>query len=111
MQQAPKAVKRKKASTSKRALDPEEVRAHVDAMLEVLSGGDPNAEFISAVQLSEASIKLGVTIDIDLAHSMIEYCTGNVDDVEISKEQFVQTLQRLVDTKSIPSHQTLQHEA
>ena len=99
---------KKKAKPAKRPLDPA-VLDDVNTLLTVLHGGDVKepceeetpaadaSQWLSATQIAEASIRLGINIDIDLAHSMIEFVTGNQDDFEITRSQFVQTLRRLVD--------------
>ena len=88
--------KKSKAPLKRRVVDPS-VLERVDELLELLSG-DPNAQFLNAQQLSEASIKLGLTIDMDLAHSMIEFSTGHEEDFEITREQLIQTLKRLLES-------------
>ena len=84
---------------SKRVVDPC-VLEQVNELLEVLTGGNSNADHLNALQISEASIKLGINIDVDLAHSMIEFVTGHEDDFEITRAQFVETLERLVGPKT-----------
>ncbi len=95
----PKAPTTKRKKTTKtvkrRVIDPSALE-QVDELLDLLSG-QPRAQFVNAQQLSEASIKLGLTIDVDLAHSMLEFSTGHEDDVEITREQFIQTIKRLLD--------------
>lgn len=97
------ATKRKKATKTvkRRVVDPS-VLEQVDELLELLCG-DPSAQFVNAQQLSEASIKLGLTIDVDLAQSMLEFSTGHQDDFEITRDQFVQTLRHLLDEADRPS--------
>lgn len=90
------ATKRKKTTKSvKRRVIHPSVLEQVDELLDVLCG-QPDAQFVNAQQLSEASIKLGLTIDIDLAQSMLEFSTGHEDDYEITRRQFIETLKRLV---------------
>ena len=96
----PKAPTTKRKKTSKavkrRVIDPSALQ-QVDELLDLLTDGQAQAQFLNAQQLSEASIKLGLTIDVDLAQSMLEFSTGHEDDVEITREQFITTITRLLD--------------
>ena len=96
----PKAPTTKRKKTSKavkrRVIDPSALQ-QVDELLDLLTDGQAQAQFLNAQQLSEASIKLGLTIDVDLAQSMLEFSTGHEDDVEITREQFIATITRLLD--------------